>query len=165
MNDGFTDYLQAQAMQEQHQATAHQVAELQWELRHARDQSQQTSQAQKAALEGAQERVAKLKADYHQANEAAARVKESAHKAQGDAAQLTQDLAETKVCSHSCRLDDGVFRHVLPCKEFGQAVCIGISCLQWSSKPTFSVWFCVIYQSQECKSTNDWWADDGPHRG
>ena len=90
--------MQAQLVQEQHQASKNQVAELQWELRHAWEQSQQGDLAQKAALQAAQDRVTKLESDSRRCHEDAARVQQSADKALGNANGLSQELAECKVC-------------------------------------------------------------------
>lgn len=90
--------MQAQIIQEQHQVSKNQVAELQWELRLAWEQSQQADQAQKAALQAAQDRETKLETDSRRCHEDAARVQQSADKAQGDASRLSQELAECKVC-------------------------------------------------------------------
>ena len=90
--------MQAQLVQQQHQASKTQVAELQWELRHAWEQCQQADQAQKAALQAAQERVTKLESDSRRCHEDTARVQQSADKALGDTSRLSQELAECKVC-------------------------------------------------------------------
>ncbi|DBA92094.1 TPA: hypothetical protein ACH3X1_015822 [Trebouxia sp. C0004] len=94
---------QAQLAQEQHQLSKNQVAELQWELRHAWEQSQQADQAQKTALQAAQDRATKLETDCRQCHEVAARAQQSADKAQGDASRLSQELAECKAALQACR--------------------------------------------------------------
>jgi isoaspartyl peptidase/L-asparaginase-like protein (Ntn-hydrolase superfamily) len=90
--------MQAQLVQEQHRSSKNQVAELQWELRHAWEQSQQADQAQKAALQAAQDRVTKLESDSRRCHEGTARVQQSADKALGDSSRLSRELAECKVC-------------------------------------------------------------------
>ena len=93
--------MQTQEAQGQHQAVSNQLAELQWELRHAWDHSKQADQAQKEALQAAETQIVKLKSDHLQSVEVAARVKETADRAQADAARLAENLVETKVC-HCC---------------------------------------------------------------
>ena len=92
--------LQAQAAQEQQQTSAKQVAELQWELQHAWRQFEQAMEAQKAALQAAQDKNVQLEADRRQANEHAARVQEGAARAAAEAAKLAQELAQSKVSIH-----------------------------------------------------------------
>ena len=97
-------YMQAQAAQQQHQATQHQMSELQWEVQHAWEQHQQADRVHKAALQAAQDRLSKLESDNRQSVEAAGEAKEVGGRAQADAARLAQDLAATSVCCRAAQL-------------------------------------------------------------
>lgn len=94
--------LQAQAAQEQQQTSAKQLAELQWELQHAWQQSKQAAEAQKAALQVAQDKIVKLEADGRQNSQQASRVQESAARAKAEAGKLAQELVESKVSKFYC---------------------------------------------------------------
>ena len=89
--------MQAQAAQELQQSSAKQLAELQWELQHAWQQSEQADKAQKAALEAAQDRIAKLEMDCHRSADLAARVEEKATRAETEGMKLMHQLTEIKV--------------------------------------------------------------------
>lgn len=119
-------YMQAQAAQQQHQATQHQMSELQWEVQHAWEQHQQADRAHKAALQAAQDRFSKLESDNRQSVEAAGKAKEKGGRAQADAARLAQDLAATSVRWWAAQLQKGA--------------CCCISCLVAGTK---SALFCT----------------------
>ena len=79
--------LQAQTAEQQQQRSAKKVTELQWELQHAWQEFQQADKNQKASLDTARERVAKLESDRQQASEDAARLEQRAAKAEVGSAQ------------------------------------------------------------------------------
>ena len=88
---------QAQDAQALQQSSAKQLAELQWELQHAWQQSDQADRAQKAALQAAQDRIAMLESDCRRSSEHAARVEEKAAKAEAEGMKLSQELNDVKV--------------------------------------------------------------------
>lgn len=90
--------MQAQDAQALQQSSANQLAELQWELQHAWQQSDQADKAQKAALQAAQDRIAMLEADCRRSSNNAARVEEKAARAEADGVRFSQELTDVKVC-------------------------------------------------------------------
>lgn len=89
--------MQAQDAQALQQSSAKQLAELQWELQHAWQQSDRADKAQQAALQAAQDRLAMLEADCRRSSDHAARVEEKAARAEAEGMRLSQELTDAKV--------------------------------------------------------------------
>lgn len=95
-----TNSMQAQSSRELQQSSAKQLAELQWELQHSWQQFEQADKAQQAAMQGAQERIAKLEKDCQQTSTHAARVEAEAARAEAEGAKLAQQLTDVKVSAY-----------------------------------------------------------------
>ena len=89
--------MQAQSAQELQQSSAKQLAELQWELQYAWQQSEQADKAQKAAMQSAQDKIGKLERDCQQTGNHAARVEEKAARVEAEGVKLAQQLTDVKV--------------------------------------------------------------------
>ena len=96
-------YMQAQSAQELQQSSAKQLAELQWELQYAWQQSEQANEAQKAAMQGAQDKIAELERDCQQTGDHAARLEEKAARAETEGLKLAQQLTDVKVGAQSLK--------------------------------------------------------------
>ncbi|KAL3146280.1 hypothetical protein ABBQ32_002981 [Trebouxia sp. C0010 RCD-2024] len=91
-----TAHQKAQDAQALQQSSAKQLAELQWELQHAWQQSDRADKAQQAALQAAQDRLAMLEADCRRSSDHAARVEEKAARAEAEGMRLSQELTDAK---------------------------------------------------------------------
>ena len=92
--------MQAQSSQELQQSSAKQLAELQWELQHSWQQSEQADKAQKAAMQGAQERIAKLERECQQTSTHAVRLEAEAARGEAEGVKLAQQLTDVKASAY-----------------------------------------------------------------
>lgn len=123
--------MQAQSSQELQQSSAKQLAELQWELQHAWQQSKQADKAQQAAVQGAQERIAKLERDCQQSSNHAARVEAEAARAEAEGVKLAQQLTDVKVSAY-CVTRKHCVKHVC-CSAMMSNLCLADPCSVWPS--------------------------------
>lgn len=109
--------MQAQTDREHQTAATSQCRELEWELQHVREQSQQAEQAHTATLQAAQGRASTAEAACLRAEQEAARLKDRADTAHAEAACLAQGLGEAKVDCSSQPCCDWLALHICCMRE------------------------------------------------